>query len=227
MNIAWGITGAGHLLKESYDVFKKLSEDHQVTILVSLAGEEVLRVYGLLDKLILIAGGKYMEEIFLESETGWSFPKNGRFLLRKYDALVISPATSNTVAKIVHGIADSLITNAVALAAKGGIPAYIMPVDVSGKIKSEMPYSIDRKACEKCDDCIPKRKCPQNAIDEQIDLLKCDGCGICVNYCPNNAIRGGFVEFTVRDVDAKNVNSLHSMKDVFVLDVPNDVLGLF
>lgn len=29
-----------------------------------------------------------------------------------------------------------------------------------------------------------------------------------------------------RDVDAKNVNSLHPMKDVSVLDVPNDILGV-
>ncbi len=227
MNIAWGITGAGHFLKESYEVFKKLSESHQVTILVSLAGEEVLRIYGLLDKLIQIAGGGYLEETFLESEMGSSFPKNGRFLLGKYDALVISPTTSNTVAKIVHGIADSLITNAVALAAKGGVPVYVLPVDVSGKIKSDIPYFIDRTLCEKCDDCIPKRNCPQDAIDEQIDLLKCDGCGICVDYCPHNAIRGGCVEFNVRDIDAKNVNSLRSMRDIFVLDMPRDILGLF
>ncbi len=227
MNIAWGITGAGYFLRESYEVFKKLAEEHKVTILISLAGEEVLRVYGLLDKLTLIAGGGYLEEIFLESETGRSFPKNGRFLLRRYDALVISPATSNTVAKIVHGIADSLITNAVALASKGRIPVYITPVDVSGRIKSEMPYFMDRKICEKCNDCIPKRYCPQDAIAEQIDLLKCDGCGICAKYCPNNAIRKGFVEFHVRDVDAKNVNVLRSMKDVFVLDTPSEILKVF
>ena len=85
---------------------------------------------------------------------------------------------------------------------------------------------MDRNVCEKCDDCIPKRNCPQDAIDDQIDLLRCDGCSICMKYCPNNAIRGEFVEFTVRDVDAKNVNSLHSMKDISVLDVPNDILGV-
>lgn len=227
MNIAWGITGAGHFLRESYEVFKKLSEDHQVTTFVSLAGEEVLRMYGLLDKLVEISGGSYMEEIFLESEAGRSFPKTGRFLLGKYDALVISPATSNTVAKIVHGIADSLITNAVAQAAKGGTSVYIMPVDVSGEIKSEMPYFMDREMCEKCDDCIPKRKCPQGAIDEQIDLLRCDGCGICANYCPYGAIKGGFVEFRVSEIDAKNVDMLRSMKGITVLEHPSEMLKVF
>ncbi|MDD2778176.1 MAG: dihydromethanopterin reductase (acceptor) [Methanocellales archaeon] len=225
MNIAWGITGAGHFLRESYEVFKKLAEEHKVTILISSAGEEVLQMYGLLDKMTSISCGGYLEEIFLESEMGRSFSKTGRFLLGRYDSLVISPATSNTVAKIVHGIADSLITNAVALASKGRIPVYIMPVDVSGRIKSEMPYFMDRKVCEKCEDCIPKRHCP--AIAEQIDLLKCDGCGICVKYCPNNAIRKGFVEFHVRDVDAKNVDALRSMKNVFVLDTPTEILKVF
>ncbi|NYT00273.1 MAG: hypothetical protein GKB99_00905 [Methanocellales archaeon] len=90
-----------------------------------------------------------------------------------------------------------------------------------------MNYSINRKACEKCEDCFSKRNCPQDATDEQIDLLKCEGCGICLNCCPNNAIRGGFVEFNVRDIDSKKFNSLRSMKDVFVLDAPSDILGLF
>jgi len=131
MNIAWGITGAGHLLKESYDTFRMLAQKHQITIFVSGAGEEVLRMYGLLDKLNEISGGEHLQEIFLESQSGRSFPKAGRFLLGKYDALVVSPATSNTVAKIVHGIADSLITNAVAQANKSGTPVYIVPVDIS------------------------------------------------------------------------------------------------
>ena len=43
--------------------------------------------------------------------------------------LIIAPATANTVAKIVRGIADTLVTNAVAQTAKGETPIYILPVD--------------------------------------------------------------------------------------------------
>ena len=35
-------------------------------------------------------------------------------LTREADALVITPATANTIAKISHGIADNLLTNLVA-----------------------------------------------------------------------------------------------------------------
>jgi len=46
-----------------------------------------------------------------------------------YSLLVISPATANTTAKIAHGIADTLLTNCVAQAMKGGTPVYIYPID--------------------------------------------------------------------------------------------------
>jgi dihydromethanopterin reductase (acceptor) len=43
----------------------------------------------------------------------------GQIFIGTYDLLVISPTTSNTIGKIVNGIADTLITNAVAQAGKG------------------------------------------------------------------------------------------------------------
>lgn len=224
MNIAWGITGAGHLLKESYEVFKTLAQKHQITTFVSRAGEEVLRMYGLHDKLAEISSGEYLEEIFLESEAGKSFPKTGRFLLGRYNALIVSPATSNTVAKIVHGIADSLIVNVVAQANKSETPIYIVPVDISGEIKSPLPYHIDRGLCKKCDDCPPKDKCPEHAISDQIDLLKCTGCGVCIDLCPHDAVKGGNVMLKVRDIDAHNVKTLRSMNGITVLDHPSKIL---
>jgi len=224
MNIAWGITGAGHLLKESYDVFKTLAQKHQITTFVSRAGEEVLHMYSLFNKLGEISNGEYLQEIFLESQSGSSFPKTGRFLLGKYDALVVSPATSNTVAKIVHGIADSLIVNVVAQANKSETPVYIVPVDISGEVKSPLPYHIDRGLCKKCDDCPPKDKCPEHAISDQIDLLKCTGCGICIDLCPHDAIKGGDVMLRIRDVDAHNVEALRSMEGITVLEYPGKIL---
>ncbi len=224
MNIVWGVTGAGHFLKESYEVSKTLAQKHQITTFVSRAGEEVLRMYGLLDKLAGISSGEYLEEIFLESEAGKSFPKTGRFLMRRYDALVISPATSNTVAKIVHGVADSLITNVVAQANKSETPVYIVPVDISGETESPLPYHIDRELCKKCDVCPPKDACPEHAISDQIDLLKCTGCGVCIDLCPYDAIMGGDVRIKIRDVDIRNVEALRSMNGINVLEHPSEIL---
>ncbi|UZE92614.1 MAG: dihydromethanopterin reductase (acceptor) [Methanosarcinales archaeon] len=224
MNIAWGITGAGHFLQESYGAMRALAQKHQITTFVSRAGEEVLYMYSLFNKLGEISNGEYLREIIFESEAGASAPKAGRFLLGKYDALIVSPATSNTVAKIVHGIADSLITNAVAQANKSGTPVYIVPVDISGEVTSPLPYHIDRELCKKCDECPPKDKCPEHAILDQIDLLKCTGCGVCIDLCPHNAIKGGNVMLRIRDVDAHNVETLRSMKGITVLERPSKIL---
>ena len=35
MKIAWGITGAGHLLKESVDVLTELATKHDITVMLS------------------------------------------------------------------------------------------------------------------------------------------------------------------------------------------------
>ncbi len=223
MKLAWGITGAGHFLRESFEIFKKLKKtsiDLKVTTLVSRAGEEVIRMYGLENDLNIISDGSYLEEIFLERDQGSSVPKTGRLLLGKYDALLISPATSNTTAKLAYGIADTLITNAVAQAVKGGIPVYIVPVDISGEIESRMPYFIDREICMKCEICPPRDSCPEKAIKDQIDLLKCSGCGMCVKLCSYGAIRGGLAKLKVRDVDERNVKLLRELEGISVLETP-------
>lgn len=234
--IAWGITGAGHFLDRSYQVFKELKLRNpglSVNTYISRAAEEVLRMYGLEQKLVKISGGDYLEEIFRESEQGSSSPKSGRFALGRYDALFVTPATSNTVSKIAYGIADSLVTNAVAQAVKGRVPVYVVPVDIEGSIVSEMPYNIDRKQCKHCETCSPRDNCPHSAITEkngvtdQIDLLKCKGCGICKELCTYNAIKGGPVEVLVRDVDQRNVEIVKGLQGITVLERPEAILELF
>jgi dihydromethanopterin reductase (acceptor) len=226
MNIAWGITGAGHFLRESFEVFKELKQKNpelKVNTFLSSAGEEVVRMYGLTGELSDISGGGYLEECFYEGEQGSSFPKTGRFLLQRYDALIVTPATSNTTAKLAYGIADTIVTNAVAQAVKGDIPVYIVPVDITGKIESRMPFFIDREICMRCEICPPAQECPDNAITDQIDLLKCDGCGLCVTFCSYGAIRGGLANLKVRDVDSKNVKILKELMGITVLNHPQKV----
>ncbi len=227
MRLAWCITGAGHFLRESIEVFKELrvkNKELKVTSFVSRAAEEVIKMYGLQNDLINISRGSYLEECFYEREQGSSFPKAGRFLLNKYDALIVTPATSNTVAKLAYGIADTLVTNSVAQAVKGNVPVYIVPVDIEGQIESKMPFFIDREICMKCELCPPMRNCPNKAITSQIDLLKCNGCGICVKSCSYGAIRGGVTKIKVRDVDSKNVKILGGLEGITILNRPLDLI---
>jgi len=247
MKIAWCITGAGHFLEESYEVFRTIKKgarpdasnlkpqtpNLKITIFISNAGVEVLRMYGIFNKLKEISSGDYMEEIFTEKEQGSSSPKAGRFSLKKYDAVVVSPATSNTVAKIAYGIADSLVTNVVSLAMKACIPVYIVPTDGSpGKVESEMPYSIDRDKCRGCDDCEPRDRCEKEEKEAiygapipQIDLLRCDGCGSCSELCPYDAINGGVVEIKAREIDIRNVERLRKMEGITVIEHPKHFLS--
>jgi len=231
MRIAWGITGAGHYISESYEVFRKLKQqypDLKVSIFISGAGEEVLKMYGLFGSLNSIAPGGYMEEIFLEKDQGKSYPKVGRFLMDKYDHLIISPATSNTVAKITHGIADTLVTNAVTQAVKGSVPIHIVPVDIAGVVRSKLPYNIDRDLCQNCEDCPSGNECPNQAFTDepQIDLLLCDGCGNCVDICTYGAIKGGEVELRIRGIDNRNVRILRELDEITVLDDPYAILEI-
>jgi Archaeal flavoproteins len=51
MRIAWAFTGAGHLLLESVEELEKLAREHKVTIMISRAAEEVLKMYGLFERV--------------------------------------------------------------------------------------------------------------------------------------------------------------------------------
>ncbi len=118
MRILWCITGAGEFMKESVGALSKLKAD--VTVFVSKAGEEVLKGYDLERALV-------GHEVIKDREA--SSPKAGKVSLGSYDAVVVSPATANTVAKIACGIADGLVTTAVALALKRGTPVFVVPTD--------------------------------------------------------------------------------------------------
>lgn len=180
-------------------------------------------MYGLFGNLQEISPGGYMEELFLERESARSYPKTGRFMLARYDALLVSPATSNTVAKIVHGIADGLVTNAVSLANKSDVPVYILPTDVGSKARSHTPYTINREICSRCEICPPRESCPRGAIKEQIDLSLCDGCGTCEALCEHKAIHPMELHVRTREIDRENIEKLKRIPGIVVLSSPDDI----
>ncbi|MBU2559657.1 dihydromethanopterin reductase (acceptor) [archaeon] len=226
MNIAWGITGAGHLLKDTFAVMEELKKEHRITVFLSGGGEEVLKAYGLWGRLNEICPGDYLEEIITSLSEGKSAPTTGRFFLKKYDMLIVSPATTNTVAKIVCGISDTLVTNAVSHAMKSMIPVYIVPVDQKEEEKETvLPNYVDRDICENCAKCPPQKICDTVAFgDRKIDLLKCTACGDCVFVCEHGAvISGKVVKLKVRKVDAENVEKLRKMEFITVLESPEKI----
>jgi len=126
--LAWAITGSGHFLRECVELLRRQAN---VDVFLSQAAEEVLRCYHMPLDL--------PESCRLYKEGAASAPVVGRFYRGGYSALVIAPATSNSVAKMVLGISDTLITNLFAHAGKCRVPSIVFPCDTGAELQSEAP----------------------------------------------------------------------------------------
>ncbi|MDR3584289.1 MAG: flavoprotein [Desulfosporosinus sp.] len=130
--IAWGITGAGHFLSSSIENLLALNE---VDVFLSQAAKEILPSYGLWETL---KGSSH--RIFLdESASSRSITK---LYSGEYKLVVIAPVTSNSIAKMICGIADNLITNLFAHAGKCQIPVVLLPCDSQPEINSLTPQGV-------------------------------------------------------------------------------------
>ena len=126
-SLIWGMTGTGYLIKESIDLMKTLQEEFQdkinITVMLSKEGAVVVKWYKQWD---------YLHEVIKKVRVEIT-PNNpflaGPLQLGKYDLFIVCPVSANSVAKIVYGIADTLITNCVAQAIKGGVMVYLFPSD--------------------------------------------------------------------------------------------------
>ena len=53
-------------------------------------------------------------------------------------------------------------------------------------------YEINQDKCTQCRICVDQFACPAIFVDEdgkiKIDEVLCDGCGVCADVCPFNAI---------------------------------------
>jgi archaeoflavoprotein AfpA len=94
-----------------------------IHLYLSKAGSQVVKYYKM-EKELLDIFGKLRKEINPNSPF-----LAGAIQLKKFDFLLIAPATANTIAKISLGIADTLLCNAAIMALKAFIPVYVMPSD--------------------------------------------------------------------------------------------------
>ncbi len=142
--IAWGITGSGDRIVETVEVLTKLQKAYDdvldVRVFVSKAGEQVIKYYKLFNTL-----EKNFDKVWVEINANSPFLA-GQLQVRRYEFLLLAPTTSNTVAKIALGLADSLLSNAAIMSQKAFVPTYIMPCDYKpGIITTILPDGSEMK----------------------------------------------------------------------------------
>lgn len=140
--IAWGITGAGDKISEFVQVMKEIKKEYEdiveIQIFISKAAETVLKYYRIENEI-----KQNFKKVTFEINS------NSPFLaawmqIHKYEFLLIAPASSNSVAKIAHGIGDTLLTNAANLSLKAFVPVYIIPSDFKEKTVSTILPNGDK-----------------------------------------------------------------------------------
>jgi dihydromethanopterin reductase (acceptor) len=131
---AWCITGSGHYLDESIALAARLP---QLDLFLSDAAEEVLPIYKMrLEDLRPRFGPGFR---LLRDKTASAVPV-GMLYDDVYHTVVVAPATSNTVAKCVVGISDTLPTNMFAQAGKLGIEAIVFACDNEPVVVTRSPH---------------------------------------------------------------------------------------
>jgi len=142
--VAWGITGAGDKIAEIIETMKDLKQQSEgvveIDVYVSKAADTMLKFYRLDEEL-----KKSFTKVTVESNPNSPFLA-GLMQSHKYEFLLIFPASSNTVAKLVNGIGDTLITNSAIMSLKAFVPVWVMPVDYKESvISTKLPNGKDMR----------------------------------------------------------------------------------
>lgn len=130
--LAWAITGSGHFVPECLELLHTFDN---ADLFLSRAAEEVLQVYG-----YRVSDLRKKFRVFRDT-TASGVPV-GQLYRGVYHTLVIAPATSNTVAKCVWGISDTLVTNMYAQAGKCRINSIVFACDTAPELLSRAPAGI-------------------------------------------------------------------------------------
>jgi len=117
--LAWALTGSGHDFVECLDLMRGLGP---MDVFLSKAAAEVIWMYTR-DRT------PFPDHVRLIKDSTASAAPVGRFYHGWYHTLVVAPATSNTVAKCVAGISDTLVTNVFAQAGKCRVPIILYACD--------------------------------------------------------------------------------------------------
>jgi archaeoflavoprotein AfpA len=144
IKVAWGITGAGDKIAEIIETMKDLKKQSEglveIDVYLSKAADTMLKFYRLEEEL-----KNNFSKVAVESSSNSPFLA-GMMQSRKYEFLLIFPATSNTVAKLVNGIGDTLITNSAIMSLKAFVPVWVMPVDYKENvISTKLPNGKEMK----------------------------------------------------------------------------------
>jgi len=136
--IAWGITGGGDkiadIVKMMIELKEKYKREVDIHVFVSKNGETMLRFYRQFD-ILKAAFSSFTVEINPNAPFLASWLQSG-----KYDFFFVAPTSSNTVAKIVNSIGDTLITNSVIMSLKAFCPVYLFPTDYrEGVVETVVP----------------------------------------------------------------------------------------
>jgi dihydromethanopterin reductase (acceptor) len=127
--LAWALTGSGHFFTECLGLMRRLEG---FDLFVSRAAAEVVRMYK-----SEVAGLPKDARIY--KDTTASAAPVGLFYEGIYHTLVLAPATSNTIAKCVCGISDTLATNVFAQAGKCRIPTIVFACDTAPELDTMAP----------------------------------------------------------------------------------------
>ncbi len=130
--LAWALTGSGHFFTETLELVAAAGE---VDLFVSKAAAEVVSMYKQrLDTL--------PASVRVIKDTTASAAPIGRFYYGDYHTAIIGPATSNTVAKCVYGISDTLATNVFAHAGKCRVPTVVFACDTAPEMDTMAPKGM-------------------------------------------------------------------------------------
>ncbi|MDR0319107.1 MAG: archaeoflavoprotein AfpA [Nitrososphaerota archaeon] len=125
--VAWGITGGGDKIAEIVKIMIELKKQYEreveIHVFVSKNGDTMLRFYRQFE-VLKSEFSHFTVEMNPNAPFLASWLQSG-----KYDFFFVAPTSSNTVAKIVNSIGDTLITNSVIMSLKAFGTVYLFPTD--------------------------------------------------------------------------------------------------
>jgi dihydromethanopterin reductase (acceptor) len=233
--IVWCLTGGGDFFDENFKVFTNLLlEGQPILAIFSNAGATVLNRYGFFWNLSKLRISNPQTLFLFESEICLQnniqllldkadilynvFPQDSAFSLgiwlanQKIRCIIASPLTANSVAKLTHGIADTLIINILSAGKKANQLIGVFPTDQGfDTIISRLPVR-QKKPLPRC--IIKISDCPFGALELASSTImkfspeKCVGCQNCVKKYPDFFTVNEEIEIQIRKVDQANSQKL-------------------